>query len=196
MNNLKKIDPERLAFDVDGVLADTMTLFLAIARDEFKIDGLRYEDITSYNLQECLDIEYDVIEAIVEVLISGRHHVPLKPIPGADIIMSGLARQSAPLLFVTARPENTLIEKWIREEFKLDASRLEVVATGSFDGKADILAEKKRDIFVEDRLETCFSLYESGVTPILFKQPWNRAPHPFTEVTTWEELGGLIDWKK
>jgi len=43
------IDPMTVAFDVDGVIADTMTLFLELARREYGIAGLNYEDITSYS---------------------------------------------------------------------------------------------------------------------------------------------------
>ena len=31
-----------------------------------------------------------------------------------------------------------------------------------------------------------------GIAPILFVQPWNRFPHPFREVATWEELTALM----
>ena len=58
------IDPAAVAFDVDGVIADTMALFIDIARDEYAINGIRYEDITCYMLEECLDIEPDIINAI------------------------------------------------------------------------------------------------------------------------------------
>jgi hypothetical protein len=38
------IHPASVAFDIDGVIADTMTLFLDIAGDVFHINGIRYED--------------------------------------------------------------------------------------------------------------------------------------------------------
>lgn len=38
------INPVSVAFDIDGVIADAMTLFLDIARDIFHINGIRYED--------------------------------------------------------------------------------------------------------------------------------------------------------
>ncbi len=60
------IDPAAVAFDVDGVIADTMTLFLDIARDEFGINGITYEDMTCYILEECLDIDPAVITAILD----------------------------------------------------------------------------------------------------------------------------------
>jgi hypothetical protein len=54
------------------------------------------------------------------------------------------------------------------------------------------LTERNISCFVEDRLETCYPLREAGVTPILFRQPWNRKRHPFTEVGSWQELESMI----
>ncbi|MEA3280918.1 MAG: haloacid dehalogenase, partial [Thermodesulfobacteriota bacterium] len=59
------IDPASVAFDIDGVLADTMTLFLDIAREEYDITGIRHEDITCYMLEKCIDIDEEIIEAII-----------------------------------------------------------------------------------------------------------------------------------
>ena len=72
---------------------------------------------------------------------------------------------------------------------------MEIVATGSFEAKTDILLERHISFFVEDRLETCFSLAEAGITPVLFKQPWNRANSRFVEVDTWHDLEKLIEFK-
>jgi hypothetical protein len=38
------INSASVAFDIDGVIADTMTLFPDIAGDVLYISGLRYED--------------------------------------------------------------------------------------------------------------------------------------------------------
>jgi hypothetical protein len=74
----------------------------------------------------------------------------------------------------------------------LEPDSIEVVATGSFDAKVDVLSSRDISYFVEDRLETCYPLFEAGVMPIIFKQPWNRKRHPFVEVATWKELESLI----
>jgi len=42
------ITPASMAFDIDGVIADTMTLFLEIARNIFHINGIRYDDTICY----------------------------------------------------------------------------------------------------------------------------------------------------
>ena len=44
-----KIDPASIAFDIDGVVADTMTLFLDIARDEYNIDWIRLKTSIAIN---------------------------------------------------------------------------------------------------------------------------------------------------
>jgi 5'(3')-deoxyribonucleotidase len=188
------IDPKTLAFDVDGVFADTMTLFLDIAREEYGIHGIAYEDITCYSLEECIDIDTTVVEAILTQIVDGSYRAVLKPFQGAPEVITRMGEIHNPILFVTARPYQGHISDWIQNVLPLDSSSIEVVATGSFEGKADVLLNKNISYFVEDRLETCFSLEAAGITPVVFKQPWNRDRHPFMEVGNWDELEALIQF--
>ena len=192
MNDKFMIDPSSVAFDIDGVFADTMTLFLDIAREEYNIDGIMYEDITCYILEECIDIDPNIIEKIITRIIEGSHRAILKPITGATNVLTRLGRHHSPILFVTARLYQDPIYDWIQSILPLDSDSIEVVATGSFDAKVDVLSDRDISYFVEDRLETCFPLQEAGITPVLFKQPWNRKSHPFKEVSNWRELELLI----
>ncbi len=194
INRKSMIDPSSLAFDIDGVFADTMTLFLDIAREEYKIRDVKYEDITCYSLEECVDIDPVLIETILTRIMDGTHKVPLKPMPGARNVLTRLGRLHSPILFVTARPTREPIYEWIQSVLSFDPDSIEVVATGSFDAKVDVLLSRDISYFVEDRLETCYPLFEAGVTPIIFKQPWNRKRHPFVEVGTWKELEPLIEF--
>ena len=73
-------------------------------------------------------------------------------------------------------------------------SDMEIIATGSYDGKVAVLLERGIEYFVEDRLETCYPIQDAGITPVLFKQPWNRRQHPFIEVSGWDEIEDLIDF--
>jgi hypothetical protein len=187
------IDPRRVAFDIDGVIADTMGLFLSIARHEFGIGHLRYEDITSYALEECLDLGSGQIDAIVERLLGREATTRLKPLDGAPDVVRRVADAAGEVLFVTARPSADAIEAWLQERLALPPRAISVVATGNFDGKAVVLRERGIRFFVEDRLETCFLLDDHGIAPIVFRQPWNRKRHPFPEVGDWSELASLID---
>ena len=103
-DNHLAIPPDALAFDIDGVVADTMALFLEIASDDFGINTIRYEDIVSYSLEDCLDLDRAVLEDIVRKLLDGDHSQPLLPVAGAADVLMRLGQGFPPLLFVTARP--------------------------------------------------------------------------------------------
>lgn len=186
------IDPKSIAFDIDGVIANTMELFIEIGRMEHDVDWVRYEDITSYSLNDCLDLDPDIIKDIVRQLLDGSYKTPLHPIPGAADALGRLGARY-PLLMVTARPSIGPIGRWMERLLEPYGVTAEIVPTGDFEAKADVLKDRCITHFVEDRLETCFVLAQAGITPILFKQPWNRQPHPFTEVAAWDELTTLID---
>jgi hypothetical protein len=106
--------------------------------------------------------------------------------------MARFGRNGQTVRFVTARPEAGVIRTWLEHNMPLDADRIDVAATGSFEAKAEVLLAQGIRVFVEDRLETCFLLSRVGITPILFAQPWNRYPHPFREVSSWEEIASLM----
>ena len=188
------INPASVAFDFDGVIADTMTLFIDIARKEYSIDGIRYDDITSYALSECLDIDPEILKEISQKVVEGDYTVPLKSFEGAAEVLTRIAERHSPVLCVTARPCSGPVDDWVWDNFSLDSRQVEVVATGTFDNKATVLLDKKITHFVEDRLETCFALHEAGIVPILYRQPWNRKPHQFEEVGSWTEFERLINF--
>jgi hypothetical protein len=185
------IDPKAVAFDIDGVVADTMNLFIHIAREDYQIE-VRYQDMTRYMLEECLSLEGEIVGEIIGKLLDGSYDDHLNPLPGARDVLARLDKSYGPLCFVTARPNKGTIRDWMNKALPVDPSRIDIVATGSFEAKKDVLVEKGISYFVEDRLETCFQLKEAGITPVLFKQPWNREEHPFIEVGSWHELESLI----
>jgi hypothetical protein len=189
-----RVEPKGIAFDVDGVIADTMRLFLDIARDEFGVTHVRYEDITRYNLEECIDLSAGVIDRVIVRLLEGGYRAPLNPIPGAPAVLNRLTEHCGSVLLVTARPSVGPIAEFMRGILPCAAECADIVATGSYDAKAEVLLARGVTHFVEDRLETCFALEAAGIAPVLFVQPWNREPHPFIEVSSWDQIAGLIRW--
>ena len=187
------ITPDKIAFDIDGVVANTMALFLEIGRKDYGINHIRYEDITEYFLEDCLDIDPKIIKIIINRILEGDFEPELKPIDGAAEVLSEIA-EAHPLLFVTARPELSTIEKWTYKVLPVRPSAIEVIATGTFEAKGDVLNERGIQYFVEDCLGVCHMLSERAITPILFSQPWNRSPnHPFREVGSWAEIRALVN---
>lgn len=188
------IDPTKVAFDIDGVIADTMTLFLDIARDTHDISDIDYEDITCYALDECLDMAPEIIADIGGRIVNGNYTAPLNIYAGAREVLNKIAVCQGKVLCVTARSHPGPIEEWFYRHTDLGPTQIDIVTTGSFESKTDVLLERNMTHFVEDRLETCFLLEAAGLTPVVFKQPWNRQPHEFLEVGSWDELGAMIEW--
>ncbi len=190
---LTSLPLDRLAFDIDGVVADIMTTFLDLARERFDVGHhLRYEDITTFKLEECLDLEPRIIQILIRELIDRPHELTVEPFPQAVPVLQRLARE-APLIFVTARDQAEPIEAWLHRALApVPPGAIKVLATGDPDTKIHYLKDHAIEFFVEDRLETCFHLKGHGITPILFAQPWNRQPHPFIEVADWPELASLL----
>jgi uncharacterized HAD superfamily protein len=190
---IRNIPRDQLAFDIDGVVADIMTTFLALARERYdQGHHLRYEHITTFALADCLDLPAAIIDTLIRELIDRPHELPVEPFPHAVPVLTRLARE-APLLFVTARDRRRPIEYWLQRHLApVPAEAIRVLATGDPDTKIHCLKDHGIHYFVEDRLETCLQLADHGITPILFAQPWNRHPHPFPEVADWTELAGLL----
>lgn len=193
MKDLMRIAPNEIAFDVDGVFADTFHLFVAKARSDY---GYRfeYEDITEYDFLKVLDMDAEASEAIIQTLLDYPLESGLRPISGAVNVLTRLSFL-APLQFVTARPQKQPIMDWVEHQLpEVPRNRIQLEVTGVHTEKIPVLLGKGLKYFVEDRLDTCPLLDLNGITPILFEQPWNRKPHPYYVVRDWEQISMLIEW--
>lgn len=185
--------PHEIAFDFDGVVANTFRLFIEIARSDYNMD-IDYEDITTYEFLKVMDMRSEQAKEIIERVTYSLHEFDLKPNAGAADVLMRISRNK-PVLLVTARPVVGPVELWFEKNMpQIDAGSLDIMATGDTAAKLPILKEREISYFVDDRLDTCHLLAEQGITPIVFDQPWNRQPHPFTVVKTWDDISGLIDW--
>ncbi len=189
---MKMIDPRRIAFDIDGVVADTMSSFLEIAKKDFGIGGICKEDITTYWLEQCLPMPPEVVDAVIKKILQDPFGTGLSPIPGAREALCHIAKM-APLRFVTARPVKTPIERWIHKLLSpVSPEKIQVVATGIHSAKAEVLSNMGVSFFVEDHLETCLQIEQAGIKAIIFDQPWNRRDSYIFRIHSWEELLDFI----
>jgi len=188
------INPASLAFDIDGVVADTMSLFLEIVRDVHNINSIRYEDLCCYNVVDCTGLDQEIVDSAVERLLNGNYSAILAPMEGAADVLARIERHHSPLLFVTARPYLGPIRDWMLDTLSLEPQSIDIITTGSHENKTEVLLERNITCFVEDRLDTCDLIHDAGILPILYKQPWNRVAHPYREVNSWKELEALIDF--
>lgn len=178
-----EIAPRDIAFDFDGVVADTFRLFVQMANADhgLKID---YEDITDYEFLNVIDMDHHVAERLIQTITEIPPDLDLKPNKGAPEILTRLS-ESSPLLFITARPSINPVERWFEKTMPHLVPSLHIEATGGSKAKLPVLQERHVRYFVEDRLDTCHLVASQGITPIVYDQPWNRKAHPFQVVKDW-----------
>ncbi|WP_448383176.1 5' nucleotidase, NT5C type [Desulfosoma sp.] len=186
------IDPKHLAFDIDGVVADTMKVFVDLARERYGLRYLTKEHLTCYDLRRCVAAPAHVIDELICLTLDDEHTAKIPAMEGAADVLEQLAERG-PLRFVTARVWPESIERWLHALLpQIDRRAITVIATGDPERKHVILQTMAVRHFVEDRLETCHLLARNGIQPILFDQPWNRQPAPFPRVSTWYELAEIL----
>jgi len=193
VTNIKEaIRPAELAFDIDGVVADTMSVFVRLARDRYGLSRLTKEDMTCYNLYSCLNLEREVIDDLICLTLDDDHTLQIPPMPMAPDVLTELANHG-PLRFVTARIWPESIIGWLRQTLpQVSPENIQVIATGLPEAKIGILKDLQIRYFVEDRLETCHLLAQDGIQPLLYDQPWNRAPNQFPRFDSWLQLRQII----
>ncbi len=191
---INKIPHPKLAFDIDGVIADSFRAFVDVARNAHG-SSVRYEDITEYDFSKFVeDLDEQASNRIVNQIIDDPLGMGIQPIEGSVPVIEKLMTLG-PLLLVTARPRKEGIVKWMHAHFPLNGSEgVDIVATGTHRQKIPILLDREVEYFVEDRLDTCYLLEEASIIPIVFDQPWNRKPHPFQKVKNWDEISVMIEW--
>jgi 5'(3')-deoxyribonucleotidase len=188
-----KISPEELAFDIDGVFADTFRAFVSVAKKEYGV-SIEYDDITEYEFWNVIDISQDDCMEIMQRILDDPLEIGIRPLDGAVEVLKRLVGLGS-VLFVSARPESESILLWMDEYLDaVDPTLIRVEAVGGHEEKAQVLLKNGTRYFIEDRLETCYLLDRASVIPIVFDQPWNRKQHPFMTVKTWQNIEGLIKW--
>lgn len=188
---LKKINPAGLGFDFDGVIADTGESFLRLACDRYGLCDLRLEDITSFEVEECLDIDPTIVQSIFMEILLDSIGTGLRPMPGAVKVMGELSEQ-AELTIVTARPQPEPVHQWLETVFPPSTcSRIRVIAMGDHDDKPRHIQRLGLTHFIDDRAETCTQLDMAGICSIVFSHPWNENRHTLPTVTSWREIRAL-----
>jgi uncharacterized protein len=188
----ESIHPAELAFDIDGVVADTMSLFVRLARERYGLSELTKEHMHCYYLYRCLNLDHEIIDDLICLTLNDEHTLQIPPMPMAPDVLTQLAGYG-PLRFVTARIWPESIVMWLQQTLpQVDPKQIQVIATGSPEAKLGYLKELQINYFVEDRLETCHFLKQEGIRPLLYDQPWNRVPNQFPRFESWLQLRQVI----
>jgi uncharacterized HAD superfamily protein len=186
-----KISPHQIGFDIDGVVADTMEAFIRLADQDYAIKVLPAE-ITDFMVEDCLDMDPEIIDDIFTRLMVDPLGTGLKPMENAIPVLEKLSDE-APLTFITARPDHQPIHGWLKHYLSPEAfASARLVATGDHDDKAGHIKRLGLTHFVDDRTLTCHLLArEEDIIPIVYSQPWNIGTHDHFFVENWESIARL-----
>ena len=190
-NRQEKINPATLGFDFDGVIADTAEVFIRLACEKYNLCNIRIEDITDFEVEQCLHIAPEIVQSIFTEVLLDSIGTGLRPMPGAVQVLGELTEQ-AELMVVTARPEAEPVYAWL-EKFlpATTCSRIRIIAMGAHDDKAMHIKQGGLTHFIDDRAETCTQLNSAGISAIVFDHPWNKNRHCLPTVGSWKDIRAL-----
>lgn len=188
-----KIPADKIGFDLDGVIADTSEAFLRLACSKYGYCSFTKEDITNFELEDCIPIPGDIVEEIFTEILTDSLVTGLKPMKGAVKTITSLTSES-PVTIITARPLRLPVLDWIDAFFPAKTrDAIKVVATGDHSDKVRYIHEHGLNYFIDDRAETCIQLARADIIPFVFSQPWNINRHNLQSVENWDDVRELID---
>lgn len=186
------IPPDQIGFDFDGVIADIGETFIRLACKEHGYCSLELDHIKTFQVEECLDIPFEIVARIFEDILQDSINTGLKPIAGAIETLIHLSSRSS-VTIITARPEIDPVRKWLDLYCGLETSeKITLVTSGDHDDKERYIRQHNLSYFVDDRVHTCVQLSEAGLTPLVFSQPWNRGQHDLVSVESWQEISCML----
>lgn len=170
MMNPKQIEhnPLKIAFDIDGCVADLLPPLLNCIQDKWGIKILPNE-IARHRIEECSEATGEQITWCVNFVIARPKLV--KPYPNAIRFIKYYVEQSGDTpLFITDRWDKGSTKKWLDKTLKIP---YEVLFTDGED-KADIAKRKDVNIFVEDRNKHAERFDQTKQFMLLMDRPWNK----------------------
>lgn len=182
-----------IGFDFDGVIADTADTFLRIAANKYGYKSFSKEDITNFELEDCINVPREIVDKIFTEILMDSLGTGLKPMQGAVETLSLFAHYSK-VTIITARPIDQPVHDWLETYFQKPLlANIQVVATGDHDDKIRHIHANKIKYFVDDRVATCQSLIKEEICPIVYQQPWNEGRHNLTMVSNWNDISHMIN---
>ncbi|MFS0644023.1 5' nucleotidase, NT5C type [Siminovitchia sp. 179-K 8D1 HS] len=181
---------KRLGIDIDGTVTCPTSLIPFINKS-FNLN-ITLEDLTEYELTECLDLPKEAIYqwfVQTEPLIYKESPIAA----GARQVLKKWVKQHE-LYFISAR-QNTLLdvtEQWFQKH-ELDYHHIELIGTHD---KVSTAKKHHVDMFFEDKHDNAVAISEELDIPvILFDTPYNRKPAPkqVIRVHHWKEAEQWVD---
>lgn len=192
-SNSTKVLPGEIGFDLDGVIADTAAAFVRIACEEYGYCDFTVEDITTFQIEQCIGMPATLVERIFRDILEDSLAAGLTPIPGAIEVLEEMAA-SGPITVITARHLEQPVIDWFDHFFPRSTTRaIRLIAMGDHDDKLRHIRRYGLRYFIDDRAETCTMLAAADILPYVYSHPWNRDRHHLPTVENWWQIRALLD---
>jgi len=187
-----KLHVSEIGFDFDGVIADTAETFVRLACEEYGYCSFTRNDITDFNLEDCINLPIDIVEKIFTEIMFDSIGTGLQPIPGAVATIQEFTSHS-PLTIITARPIQQPVYDWLDQFFPSQTrERIKVISTGDHNDKVRHIHACGLKYFIDDRAETCLQLAQENISPFVYTQPWNINRHNLPTLDNWDSIMALV----
>jgi len=167
----------RYGFDLDGVVCDFWPVFEDKVKKMFN-KTIYLNEVTSYNLEENLDLTQEQISAAIIEALFDVHAV--RPINGAHSFITKYYRKTKEVpVFITCRGAKE--GKYMEEIKRATADWLSLFlhpipfeVTFTKTSKVQSVIDKGVNIYVEDRRRYALELADSEICVFLLDYPYNR----------------------
>ena len=175
----------RLGVDIDGVLADTLPLWVRELNIYFN-KNKSVEEIHLYDLAKTFGLEHKQLMGFIMEKGQYMMSVPL-PIPDAAHYLQKINNEHY-VAIVTARQEmyRHVTEEWLK---RYDMPYNDLLLTGTHK-KEQACLEQGLQMMIEDTFEIALDLSTAGLQVLLLDAPYNRRalPKMVTRVYNWREI--------
>lgn len=182
----------KIAFDIDGVLANLIPTFLMYCNERFRTK-LKEEDVFTHDFCSLFGIRKEEESEMLYYFYKSRYFNEIFPMPNSQEVVCDLS-EKCELGVITARPllmENETIS-WVGRYFPNVFSRINFAERNSTNGnsKADVCIANNYRILVEDEPRFANQCARQGIDVFLINHPWNwETLHPkVTRVRNWQEV--------
>ena len=164
-----KTDVPRIAFDLDGCIADTLPVILNTIYDKFKV-VIKQTELKRFEIESISDLTPSQVHVCVTDAIGKVNQI--KPIPGAiEFIKKYHAASKRIIQIITARGahDGEATIEWLNKHF--DGVPYSFVGTKQ---KAEACVDLGIEYFVEDRAKYARQVSSVGTTVFLLDYLWNK----------------------
>lgn len=179
----------RIGIDVDDTVCETWKYLKPYFKKSFKTDRKRLRYNRYHKALNCtLEEYYDFCRNNISSLML---NVPIKR--DAKKYINKLKDDGHEIIFITARSDKDLINPYEVTKKYLEKNKIKYdeLFTGCLE-KDTAARHNNIDVFIDDSVKHCTSVYNIGIPVLLMKTSYNRNCHKFRHVYNWKEVYNII----